>query len=125
MNLGLHGQKLDSVEISYSVALSFSHEDEIRIESPFSLRTSDVEFQFSPGEDPEENYKPVHDLVGLEVAEAEADNSGNLNVTFINGVRLHVDSDRNYEAWTLAGLQGVKVVCMPGGELAIWEDRDQ
>lgn len=38
----------------------------------------------------------------------------------LSSATLRVDPDPGYEAWELRGPGTEMVVCMPGGELAIW-----
>ncbi|MGH3439740.1 MAG: DUF6188 family protein [Sciscionella sp.] len=54
------------------------------------------------------------------VTSAIAEDSGALTVTFANKTRVRVEPDERYDAGTFAGSKGEKVVCMSGGELAIW-----
>jgi Family of unknown function (DUF6188) len=46
--------------------------------------------------------------------------SGELRLTFGDGTRVEVMPHKAYEAWEVNGPGTRKVVCMPGGELAIW-----
>lgn len=57
------------------------------------------------------------------MTEATTDKSGSLQVAFDNNVRLHIAPDTSYEAWTVSGPHHMLVVCMPGGELAIWDEK--
>lgn len=59
-------------------------------------------------------------MQGRTVKSAATDESGGLLVSFADGTHVHVGSDEEYESWALAGPGGMKVVCMPGGELAVW-----
>ena len=63
----------------------------------------------------------------LRLARATADRAhsrddGALLLEFTDGSRLEVRASANYEAWQLVGPAGLMVVCMPGGELAVWTD---
>ena len=49
--------------------------------------------------------------------------AGDLSVTFDDTSQLSVKAAAEYEAWQLSGPRGEMVVCMPGGELAIWGPR--
>jgi hypothetical protein len=59
-------------------------------------------------------------LTGQVVAVVMADDSGGLRVDLEGGARLLVPADPNYEAWTVAGPNGLKVVSLPGGGLSVW-----
>lgn len=54
--------------------------------------------------------KPV-----LSVSESD----GQLDVVF-DSLSISVPRDDNYEAWQIRGDDGLMVVCVPGGELAVW-----
>ncbi len=58
-------------------------------------------------------------LLNEDVTAADIDSSGRLSVT-LGGVTVRCGSDRDYEAWSYDGRHGEKVVCTPGGDLAIW-----
>ena len=59
-------------------------------------------------------------LVAGSVASATADSEGMLRIALDDGARLIVAPDPQFEAWTVAGPDGFKVVCGPGGELSSW-----
>jgi hypothetical protein len=59
-------------------------------------------------------------LVGQETSLAEVDEAGWLWIDFAGGGRLLVGPDDSFEAWTVSGPDGFKVVCGPGGELSSW-----
>jgi Family of unknown function (DUF6188) len=51
---------------------------------------------------------------------------GRLNILFDDGSQLSVPADDHFEPWTIAGpggVHGLKVVSVPGGDLAIWSDQ--
>lgn len=53
-----------------------------------------------------------------------AEETGTLRLSFANGASVIVEPDEAYEAWTMSGPGGMLVVCMPRGELAIWDKQD-
>ena len=53
------------------------------------------------------------------VTTADIDQSGRLSFT-LGGATVSCGSDPDHEAWFYDGRHGKKVVCMPGGDLAIW-----
>jgi hypothetical protein len=59
-------------------------------------------------------------LQGLTVTDASVDSRGELRVSFGDGTWLKVPPNDQFEAWTFAGEQGDKAVCLPGGGLATW-----
>jgi hypothetical protein len=58
-------------------------------------------------------------LLNDEVTAVDIDPSGRLSLT-LGGATVWCGSDPDYEAWTYDGRHGEKVVCTPGGDLAIW-----
>lgn len=45
---------------------------------------------------------------------------GHLEISFTEGGHLAVPADEGFEAWEFVGPQGVRALCLPGGELALW-----
>ncbi|ORA51976.1 hypothetical protein BST22_13730 [Mycolicibacterium chubuense] len=120
MDLGLGGKRLRSVLIEHSVLLQLSEGHFVLIASPFTLVREGMLVAFSPEEDPDEAFGPIRQLIRRAVVEATADESGLLRICFGDGTALQVPSDDAYEAWNVSGPGGALVVCMPGGELAVW-----
>mgnify|MGYP001608480272 CR=1 FL=1 len=48
---------------------------------------------------------------------------GSLELGFAPGnSKIIVNSHSDFEAWSIFSPEGLKVICMPGGELAIWNE---
>jgi Family of unknown function (DUF6188) len=63
----------------------------------------------------------VPHLAGRTVS-ATSTEAGTLGISFADGATLRCDPDENYEAWEVVGGDPqYLVVCMPGGELAVWD----
>jgi hypothetical protein len=62
-------------------------------------------------------------LLGEVITSVDAGQNGELDILFATGCRITVQSDALYEAWEVLDVAGTRVVCMPGGELAIWTSR--
>jgi hypothetical protein len=95
----------------------------------FELRIGGV-FAFTAPGGNETLMRPEEDPVGLgpvlactrtAVESATAVDDGRLEMSFSDGSSLCVTPSPAYEAWELTGPRGSKIVCMPGGELAIWQ----
>jgi hypothetical protein len=43
---------------------------------------------------------------------------------FSEGYELIVPADGDYEAWDISSHNGLKLVCMPGGGIAVWLPRE-
>src|SRR4051794_30183358 len=82
------------------------------------LRDREIE----PGRDTDS--PAVAQLPGQVVSLARADESGGLRIESVGGTGLLAMPDSNFEAWTVAGPDGLKVVCGPGGKLSVWSPRD-
>ena len=61
-------------------------------------------------------------LLGEVVRSARARDTGELQITFGSGARLLVGADADFESWALTGPDGLLVVCLARGELAVWGD---
>lgn len=120
MDLGLSGKKLQSVLTENSVVMKFQDDHFALMASPLTLSSEDETFTLTPDEDPAEAFAPIRQLLGLDIIESIADDSGALRMAFEDGSLIHVPADDQYEAWNVSGPRGALVVSMPGGELAIW-----
>jgi hypothetical protein len=118
MDLGFAGQAVLSTDFGYTVAVQFGGGYEVRVEVPFTLRVEGLDRQIEPGRDADASA--VAQLSGRIVSLARADDSGGLRIEFTGGARLVATPDSAFEAWTVAGPDGLKVVCGPGGELSVW-----
>jgi len=49
---------------------------------------------------------------------------GALILLFGERLKLSVPANAKYEAWNVSASDGMKIVCMPGGRLAIWSPND-
>ena len=121
MDLGFAGQAVVGTDFGYTVALDFGGGYEVRVEVPFTLRVDGLDREIEPGRDTD--APAVAQLSGQVVSLALADDSGGLRIEFAGGARLLAMPDSNFEAWTVAGPGGLKVVCGPGGELSVWSPR--
>lgn len=63
---------------------------------------------------------PALGLWRAEVFEALAFKGGQLELRFTEHERLLVPACEEFESWTLTGPAGLRLVSMPGGQLAVW-----
>lgn len=94
---------------------------EIRIEEPFEFTAADGGQPVTL--DPE--AEPVAMAPALAILHRVIDRSvaykdGRLRIGFAGGGELCVPSGESFEAWTLVGPEGLQVVSLPAGQLAIW-----
>ena len=121
MRLAVTGGILTTAEADYATILKFSNGWEIRIESPFGLRPPVGEVLVDLDPENPKSVLPLQALIGHTIAEAESSEAvGRLVLHFDDGTVLTIEPDQEYEAWTAAGPSGEKLVCLPGGGLAIW-----
>ncbi len=92
---------------------------EIRIERPFAVHHGGHEIVLDP-EGESEAMAPALAFLRREVERAIAFKDGRLQLCFVGGGALRVPADEEYEAWSIVGPAGLRVVSMPGGELAVW-----
>ena len=59
-------------------------------------------------------------LFGTHVLSSVAFKSGALRVVFSNGLHISVFASEEYEAWQARGPETLRIVSLPGGELAVW-----
>lgn len=120
MKLNLTGQSVTSCEFSYTTVIRLTGGYELSIESDFVLSGSEWQTELSPGVNAASGSEALSALEKRTVTSSVTGDSGALLMTFNDGISLRVDSDEEFESWTLTGPGGLKVVCMPGGELAVW-----
>lgn len=111
--------------VDHAFALEF-HEGEqsavVRIEGTFAVVEHGRVHRISPSA-PEE-LGPAVGLFGQVVRSATASALGRLEVAFEDGRMLSVEPDARYEAWEIHGPGGMRVVCAPGGEVSVWQPKD-
>lgn len=119
MKLAMQGNLVTQITFGFSVSLTTNKGFEVRVENDFTLQTAQGDFSLVPGKS-SANVGQLNSLLNRAITSAAADESGSLIITFTDGTRLQVDPNSTYEAWTVTGPDGLKVICMPEGELAIW-----
>lgn len=113
----LAGQKLEYVRLGHAIVLSFSGGCQVLIETVAHLDSPRGRVDVEPGENPSD---VLATLLGDVVRQARARDTGELHLVFGSGSELSVDVDPEFESWAVAGPGGALVVCLAGGELAVW-----
>ncbi|GAA0462542.1 hypothetical protein Ade02nite_29090 [Paractinoplanes deccanensis] len=113
----LAGQHLDYVRLGDALVLSFSRGSQILIETAAHLTTPAGRTSVTPAAHDEDALAP---FLGDAVQTAHTDKSGALTVTFAAGSALEVRPDPDVESWAFTNPDGPLIVCLPGGELAVW-----
>lgn len=120
VELGLRGRAVTAQTVEYTLGLELTDGYYVRIESPFTVMYGADRISLSPEEDAAEAFEPLRRLIGQTILESTSDETGALTIVFEDGTRLLVNPDSAYEAWTVTGPDGMMIVCMAGGELAVW-----
>ena len=102
-SLGLTGQHARAAVADFAVTITTYEGFELRIESDFDF-----------------THDSLASIDGRTILSATTSEHGTLSVEFDNDMRLVVRPDESYEAWTLAGPNGIIAVCTPGGGLTVW-----
>ncbi|MEU5027165.1 DUF6188 family protein [Streptomyces milbemycinicus] len=123
MDLNLQGQSVIRVCFDTALTVLTSDDCELRVETDAIIKRPDegaVPFDpESPGTAAVQLVQLIHDAITL----AEVGSLGNLVIEFESGAELSVTPHAEYEAWGLVGPSGRRVTCMPGGEVALWDER--
>jgi hypothetical protein len=118
----LAGKPVCRFQVDFQLTLEFFEpEDEetiVWISGRFKLELEGQEYELSAEE--REKIGPAFALFRQTVNSALAHKDGILEITFAGGGRLTVPANPNYEAWGVTGVRWLRVVCMPGGDLAVW-----
>jgi hypothetical protein len=125
--------KLQEFEDHYLIALGGAPIGRIQVDSQLTFYAEDLQlvcetgFTIEDGErsdwvDPADTatFLPAVMLFNRRLDSALVYKNGMLRLTFEDGARLRVLPHASYEAWNLSGSGGLQLVCMPGGELAVW-----
>ncbi|MEU4235903.1 DUF6188 family protein [Actinoplanes sp. NPDC026619] len=113
----LIGQKLEYVRLDHTIVLSLSGGNQVVIEAPALLSGPNGPFAVEPGVT---SSDVLAMLLGDVVHGARARESGELAICFAGGAELLVGPDADFESWAIVGPDGLLVVCLAGGELAVW-----
>lgn len=117
---------VDQVDVTqccfdYAVTVTAGNGLQIRIEQPFVFRTPDGREQLLvPAGDPV-RLAPILAVSRLTMSECVAFKDGHLEIRFTDASLISVPATEDLEPWELSGPDGLKVVSVPGGELAVWK----
>ena len=118
--LPLAGKAVRQCCIDHAVNLRCEGEVEIRIEAPLVFKGAEgVEQLLLPEGDPA-RLAPVLRVARLVVVEASAFKDGHLELKFEGGTTITVAAAEDLEPWEIVGPGGLRIVSVPGGQLAVW-----
>lgn len=93
---------------------------ELRIGGPFVVTSPSGQEHILIPEGEPERLGHALTLVRQRVGHISAFKDGHLEVAFTDGGNLGVPAEEGLEAWELSGPGGLRVVALPGGEVAVW-----
>ncbi len=123
--LPLSGRTVDRLCLDFAITLTIRGGLEVKLESPFVLQRADRSEVLLVPDGDAERLSPVMSLVRGTATRVEAFKDGRLEVVFADGSKLRVPADEDFEAWQLVGPDGLLIVSLPGGELAVWRPEDK
>jgi hypothetical protein len=123
--LPVDGQQITRICVDYAaVTLLLVNSVEVRVQCPFTFTNSDGhEYRLDPENDGL-SLAPVLAMMRVNVRDGAAFNDGRLVLNNEDGSRICVSPNDSYEAWMVNGPKGLKVISIPGGDLAIWGPAD-
>ncbi|WP_425455348.1 DUF6188 family protein [Allorhizocola rhizosphaerae] len=113
------------LRIDYALTFVIGHvmgTFELRISSDFSYYSQTGRVNLDPEDRPEE-LGPIIHLARSCIVSANASSGGSLSISFADGSWIDVPASEEFEAWQLSGPGGLRVISVPGGELAVWRHR--
>jgi hypothetical protein len=113
----LVGQKLEYVQLGRAIVLTFIGGSRVLIETIAQLDGPNGRADVEPGD---HRSDILATLLGVVVRAAWTCDTGDLHITFDGGSELVVGVDPDVESWAVASRDGVLVVCLARGELAVW-----
>ncbi|WP_051637706.1 DUF6188 family protein [Rhodococcus sp. UNC363MFTsu5.1] len=119
MDLRMTGDVVSRLCFDFAVTVVTDRGFELSIGSDFIFNPSVGEpVEVSP--EGLTNREVLLQLFQEPIVTALASEDGSLVLNFAGGQSLAVQPDTDYEAWTLSGTNGFRVVATPGGGLATW-----
>ena len=115
----LAGSKVEYVQLGHAMVLGLTGGRRVLIETVAHLDGPTGRFDVEPGDNPSD---VLATLLGDVVRTAWTRDCGALHIVFGSGSELSVGVDADFESWAVTGPDGVLVVCLAGGELAVWGD---
>lgn len=124
-SLPIKGLRLIQLRLDHAFGMEIGDaesEFSIRINTVFKLKNSNGITEHSVERLSE--IGPALQLFNADVVDAKAFKNGDLEIIFSTNTVLSVEPDAQFESWEIVSnsTNGMRVVGMPGGELAIWRD---
>ncbi|MES2788590.1 MAG: DUF6188 family protein [Planctomycetota bacterium] len=122
LRLPIEGRTITQFKLDFAFGMELSKdgsEFSIRINTSFTLTEAADTSEYDPEKLPV--CGPALRLLNAHVISAKAFHSGRLEVMFLDGIVLEVNSNSQFEAWEIVGNDGLIIVSRPGGGLAVWQ----
>jgi Family of unknown function (DUF6188) len=118
------GATVEMCKLDYAftlVATASGSSTEVRLEQPFELQSASDEtaLTLDPESDPAA-LAPALRVLHQVVTHAFAFKDGRLEL-MVGDIMICAGVSRSYEAWSITGPDGLRVVSLPGGSLAVWK----
>ncbi len=123
--LGIGGT-VTQCRVDHAYTIVIAHEGlsfEVRIEQPFVVSYADRQFRLDAEGDPV-SLAPGLRMLHRTVLDAIAFKDGRLEMTFDDGGVIRVAAGQDFESWNVVGSNGIRIVSLPGGDLAVWTPPD-
>jgi hypothetical protein len=120
--LPVAGRSATRCVVDHAFSIHMGEPDEsyqLRIESDFFL-TGPESRSYLSMERPRELGVALG-VLRQSIISARAYKSGKLEVLFTSDIGIVVEPSPDFEAWELVGDDGLRIVCTPGGDLAVWK----
>ena len=115
--------QLLQIDFRLGFILTDGHDDaKLSVGSKCRLIQSGHEAELTP-EEPS-SLSPILAFANAKITGISIHKTGHLKLEFGSGARLEVGPNERYEAWELGLSIGVLMICAPGGEVALFRDRN-
>jgi len=120
--LSFENLEVTLLQIGFQFTLNFWETDDyfvdIDIDSQFIFMSGSDILEINPEEYPLA-IAPVLVVLHQKLESITIMKSGLLNIVFSNQMKISVPPNEMYEAWSVSGPNGFRVICTPGGGLDI------
>lgn len=123
MDLQMQGHSVIRVCFDMAFTILTSEGDQFRIQTDAVIHTPEQgKVQFDP-ENPDAAVTFLVRLMSDVITNAKVRPGSSLVIEFESAATLTVPPHIDYEAWGIVGRRGKRVVCMPGGQIAMWDEQ--
>lgn len=109
--------------VDFSIAFQIDHilgDFELRISGAFSYKSRIGAGMIDPDAHPED-LGPILRSARSGLLKGRVGSDGHLELQFGDGMLVDVPTSDEYEPWQIVSSSGLRVISMPGGQLAIWQ----